>query len=329
MSTQPQTRQPHPIVVMRAKVAENTTQISEALPRGIGLVTDQFVRAIYTCINETPNLAECPSQSFINSAISCAQTGLLPGRVQGKAYLVPRRINGVKTACFQISARGYAELAYRASQLILEPYCVFMDDTFDYDIGAGKLVYKPNEAPPAERRIRCGLSVAVFPDGRRVWRVCPPAELEVARAASLKAAGDASLWNGEHEPAMVAKTALLRHTKYLPTSPMFQQAVMADVDVQDQMTARPFTPSDDAAAADDGRSSSQRLVDRLTAQPPQSNTEVEQQQSVPEIPDSSPEPPSNNCEYCGDEFATPYKPALAVGRYCSKHCANKANPDKE
>lgn len=98
---------------------------------------------------------------------------------------------------------------------------------------------------------------------------------------------------------------------------------------------------------DPSKTATQQLVERLTHKEPNapeipdsssrpespaeapSNTQVEQPATDSVSPESETEPPSNKCEHCGDEFVTPYKPALAVGRYCSKVCATKANPDKE
>lgn len=179
-------------------------------------------------IKQSKWLQMCTPISVLGAVIRCARLGLVPDGVLGHAYLTPRRVknaDGVQewTCNMQLGYKGIAHLVYRSDKIIFSCRIPAKGDDFDYDEGLEPFLRHKKkldrEKPPTWDEFICGYSVAIFPDGRRVFRIVTMADIEKARGCSdgYRRRPDASPWTKWPE-AMAEKTCLIKHSKQLPLS---------------------------------------------------------------------------------------------------------------
>lgn len=78
----------------------------------------RFISAIVSATQTTPQLQECTNQSILSAALQGEALNLPPSPQLGYYYLVPfkNRKKGCTEAQFQLSAKGYKQLAMRSGQ---------------------------------------------------------------------------------------------------------------------------------------------------------------------------------------------------------------------
>lgn len=212
------------------------SEIARALPRHVS--PDRMLRIAMTSARKNPDLLECSPESFLGAVIQSAQLGLEPDTPLGHAALVPfyNSKTGKKEVNFMPMYRGLMDLVHRGSNHpILSPHAVYDCDRFTYEQGLNpKLehVPMPREAHSKLTHVYC---VAIFADGRKVFRVMARAEVEACRVRS-KAKGFTP-WTTDYE-AMAIKTVIRQLVKYLPMSAEIQLAIgldeMADAGISQQ-----------------------------------------------------------------------------------------------
>lgn len=90
-------------------------QFAMALPKHMSV--ERLMRIALTSVQRTPRLLDCTPKSFLGALMLAAQVGLEPDGVTGRAYLIPRRIQGVWEVCFQTGYQGQVELCQRSGQI--------------------------------------------------------------------------------------------------------------------------------------------------------------------------------------------------------------------
>ena len=78
----------------------------------------RFVTSIISAVQANPTLQECTNQSILSAALQGEALNLPPSPQLGYFYMVPfnNKKKGCKEAQFQLSAKGYKQLAMRSGQ---------------------------------------------------------------------------------------------------------------------------------------------------------------------------------------------------------------------
>lgn len=207
---------------MGAALLSRRDKLSKLVPTGFN--TERLVRTVVLSIQQNPMLAKCTPESLLSGALDAARLGLEVGGQLGQAYLVPFRNarKGVHESTFIFGYKGMINVARRSDRVgAITAKNVFEGDIFRvWDNDSGEhLTHEcvhggtPRDWPHltasyATARIRVGDTFDV--QRAVVWRD----ELE-----KIKKRGEAKNgpWrNPDDIPAMCAKTAIRRLSKYLP-----------------------------------------------------------------------------------------------------------------
>jgi|GEM_PF-983535 len=229
-------------------------QFAQALPSF--LTPERFVRVALTMINKVPKLAECTQESLVSCLLDCASLGIEPdGR---RAHLIPFRDNksGTTKCTLIIDYKGYIELARRSGELALwRAELVCEHDEFEYDKGA--VTKHKIDFRNARGEVYAVYSYVRFKDGCEDYEVMTRDEVEGIRKRSR--AGQAGPWVTDWTE-MAKKTAIRRHSKRLPLSAEFREAIEKDADTLDlERTDYVTRPA--------GQTATQALAERLTSDP--------------------------------------------------------------
>ena len=214
---------------MTTKIAEKQTvqslimkmkdQFALALPKHVS--PDRFTRVALTIYNKTPKLKECTPQSLLACLMDCSSLGLEPdGR---KAHLIPYG----NQCTLIIDYKGLVELARRSGDIgDIHADVVYEKDFFDFQFGNdSRLVHKPV-------LVGGGKPVAAYSyvrlkDGTPSFEVMPVEAIEAIRGRSK--ASKSGPWVTDWAE-MAKKTVFRRHSKWLPLSSEFQEAIEKDYD---------------------------------------------------------------------------------------------------
>lgn len=180
-----------------------------------------ITQAGLACI-QNPTLRQCTQQSFFESMMHVAETGLSLARQSGEAYLVPFRDNklNVTNCTFMPGYRGLIKLACQTGAVrSVDAVAVYESEEFDYweDENGSHIRHKPNL--DAERKdddikyvyARAFLTVG----GPAKVRVMNRAQVERIRSGSKNK--DGSTWTF-HWGEMALKTVMKRDLKSIPQS---------------------------------------------------------------------------------------------------------------
>lgn len=80
----------------------------------------RFVSSVISAVQTNPQLQECTNQSILSAALQGEALNLPPSPQLGYFYMLPfnNKKKGVKEAQFQLSAKGYKQLAMRSGQYL-------------------------------------------------------------------------------------------------------------------------------------------------------------------------------------------------------------------
>ena len=83
-----------------------------------GKNSTRFVSSVISAVQANPQLQECTNSSILSAALQGEALNLPPSPQLGYFYMVPfnNKKKGVKEAQFQLSAKGYKQLAMRSGQ---------------------------------------------------------------------------------------------------------------------------------------------------------------------------------------------------------------------
>lgn len=85
-----------------------------------GKNSTRFVSSVISAVQTNPTLQECTNQSILSAALQGEALNLPPSPQLGFFYMVPfnNKKKGCKEAQFQLSAKGYKQLAMRSGQYL-------------------------------------------------------------------------------------------------------------------------------------------------------------------------------------------------------------------
>ena len=85
-----------------------------------GKNSTRFISSIISAVQTNPQLQECSNQSILSAALQGEALNLPPSPQLGYFYMVPfnNKKKGIKEAQFQLSAKGYKQLAMRSGQYL-------------------------------------------------------------------------------------------------------------------------------------------------------------------------------------------------------------------
>lgn len=198
---------------------EYKPQFEKALPKHI--TAERFGRVALTIINRTPKLGQCTPASLFACLLDCAALGLEPdGR---KAHLIPY---GDKCTLI-IDYKGLVDLARRSGQISdIHADIVCKNDKFEYSFGSkGGLFHQPNLEDRGD--MIAAYSYVKLRDGSESFEVMNMKEIDAVMKRSK--ASSSGPWQSD-KPEMAKKTVFRRHSKWLPVSIEFQEAMEKDYD---------------------------------------------------------------------------------------------------
>ena len=212
---------------VRELLTKQTEQIARALPKF--LTPDRFVRVALTTINKNPKLLECTQESLMACIMDCAQLGLEPDNVMGRAFLIPYNDNkNHRMVCqLQVGYKGLCDLAFRSGKVkSLMAQIVCQRDEFDFQFGlAHKLDHKPYFGTEDRGPVVAVYAYAIMENGVTAFDVMGVDDVERIKRQSKSS--DKGPWV-DHWDEMARKTVLKRLSKYLPLSVEFMDAVAID-----------------------------------------------------------------------------------------------------
>jgi recombination protein RecT len=198
-----------PLVVIRDQFQARIGELRTALPAHIS--AERFVRVIMTAIQIHPDLAACERMSLWNSAMRCANDGLMPdGR---EAALVPFKGKVQYMPMYQgllKKFRNSGQFKWVTAGIVYqgEEYVHFIDETGEH------FRHVPSDNPnPQIRRV---YALATTLDGGSFIADLPLKDVDKRRAMSRATREDApwKQWPDE----MMKKTAIRVLSKLLPMS---------------------------------------------------------------------------------------------------------------
>lgn len=85
-----------------------------------GKNSTRFISSVISAVQANPQLQECTNQSILSAALQGEALNLPPSPQLGYFYMVPfkNKKKGCKEAQFQLSAKGYKQLAMRSGQYL-------------------------------------------------------------------------------------------------------------------------------------------------------------------------------------------------------------------
>ena len=195
-------------------------QFAMALPKH--LTADRFLRVALTAFSRTPALLNCTKESLTECLMDCSSLGLEPdGR---RVHLIPYG----KKCTLIIDYKGLVALARRSGEVAdIHADVVCENDKFEYSFGTnGNLEHRPAIADRGE--VIAAYSFVKLKDGSSSYEVMNKEEIDAIRKRS-KASGSGP-WVTDWKE-MAKKTVFRRHSKWLPVSAEFRDAVDKDYDV--------------------------------------------------------------------------------------------------
>ena len=96
----------------------NEPAMKDHLVEILGKNSGAFISTVLTIYNGNSTLQECSPKSVLSAAISAATLNLPVSPALGLAYIVPRKVGGTYTACFQLGYKGLIQLMLRSDKVV-------------------------------------------------------------------------------------------------------------------------------------------------------------------------------------------------------------------
>lgn len=222
-----------PMQKVRELLTRQHDQISKALPKF--LTPDRFIRVALTTLNKNPKLLECTETSLMACLMDCAQLGLEPDNVMGRAYLIPfnDKRNDRMVCTLIIGYKGLCDLAYRSGKVkSLMAQIVCEKDKFDFRFGLEhRLDHVPAFNEEDRGKVIAVYAYAIMDNGVTAFDVMGVDDVERIKARSKSS--DNGPWITDWDE-MARKTVLKRLSKYLPLSVEFMDAVARDNETESE-----------------------------------------------------------------------------------------------
>lgn len=217
----------------RGQLVNMGGQLEAALPKHIPV--ERFQRVVMTAVQNAPDLLDCDRRSLFNSAMKCAQDGLLP---DGREAALVKFKNQVQYFPMVFGLQKKARNSGEVSSILARD--VQANDEFDYwvDEDGEHLTYRPSidrtdikNADEALQLVRAVFALAKLKDGTIMVEVMSVQQVERIRAISKASREDSPwlVWWGE----MAKKTAIRRLSKRLPMSSDLDDLIRRDDELYD------------------------------------------------------------------------------------------------
>lgn len=192
--------------------------LSDALPKTLGLTPEGFMRAFYTSVRRNPQLLDCDRQSLYSELMTAAQFGIQIDGVH--AGLATFREKGVPRAKLMVMYRGLTAMAMRSGlvEAIYPPQLVYRQDKFRVAYGLSPtLEHEPDFEGERNLDDMIGAYCVVqLKGGAKVFEYLPRTALDALRNRS-KARSDDSPWNTSPDE-MYRKCPVRAVCKRVPTA---------------------------------------------------------------------------------------------------------------
>lgn len=217
---------------------------------------EALVRYTMAELSVNDDLRSCTPTSIYLALLSCAVTGLVPGKLRGYSFLVPFGNNRkgpdgkdvrVQEATFMMGWRGVKHIGYR-SGLHLISAVIHENDKFDYDVGTKRFVtYTP--ALRGAGPIIGAAAWAELPNGRLEVEFLNMETLNAIKAAATRIRKSPA-WDGPFRDQMERKSALKRLGKQVDMGEEFFKAdAIEQAQDDDGSPARALDELTDGAAS--------------------------------------------------------------------------------
>jgi recombination protein RecT len=191
---------------------------------------DRLMRLALICAERNPLLYQCTWESQARAVAMSAEVNLEIGSALNHAYIVPRKKGGKWEAELQISAYGFAELAYRSGKVkSLWWYPVYEGDHFRYRLGASPdIEHEPSGDNEEDEKLTHAYAVAEMMTGGKILHVLSRNQIERLRLMNpAEKGGNFSPWK-EHYAEMACAKVLRAISKRLPKSKELAKAMSFD-----------------------------------------------------------------------------------------------------
>lgn len=225
-------KQQNPIVAFRHEAEKMSDQFRAALPAHIPV--ERFQRVLMTAIQSNPKLLRCDRRSLWNSAIKCAQDGLLPDGREAAIVEYRDRERG-EIAQYLPMIAGLRKKVRNSGEIATwDVHAAYEKDEFEFELGDEPFIrHKPSLGDRG--RLIAVYSIATLKSGEKSRDVMSVAEVEKIRAISRAKNGP---WgNPTFYPEMAKKTVARRHSKVLPMSTDLDDLIRRDDDLYDMDSA--------------------------------------------------------------------------------------------
>lgn len=215
---------PNQVAVFRHELQTMEPQFAAALPPHITVA--RFARVLQTAIQNNPDLLyKCDRRSLWNSAMKCAQDGLVADNREAAIVVYGDQAQYLPMiAGLRKKARNSGEIATWDAQV------VHAKDQFEFELGDTPFIrHRPclDEDPGP---VIAAYSVALLKSGEKSREVMSVYAIEKVRARSRAKKGGP--WFSDYEE-MCRKSVARRHSKVLPTSVDIDTLLQRDDDLYD------------------------------------------------------------------------------------------------
>lgn len=217
-------------VTQHSVVLEKQQEKLEKWCTGGEVRAEALIRYALAEMSTNDDLRQCTPTSIYLSLLSCAVTGLVPGKLRGFAYIVPfgnmrkdasGKEHKVQEATFMMGWRGVKHIGFRCG-LDLVSAVIHEGDDFDFDKGTAPFVrYKP--ALKGVGAVIGSAAWAKLPRGGLEVEYLGREELEKIKQAATRIRKSPA-WEGAFRDQMERKSALKRLGKQIEMGEEFFRA---------------------------------------------------------------------------------------------------------
>ena len=206
----------------------NEPAMKDRLVEILGKNSGAFISTVLTIYNGSSTLQECSPKSVLSAAISAATLNLPVSPALGLAYIVPRKVGGTYTACFQLGYKGLIQLMLRSDKVVRVNANKIYEGQFK---GFDPFTGDPIRGEKISDEVVGYMAYVRLTNGFEHWEYMSIDEIEkLAKKYSMSYKFDksgSSVWSTNFD-AMAKKTVILKLKTFAAISTDLQRAVEAE-----------------------------------------------------------------------------------------------------